>query len=73
VDGEREQIAFDGEVIRDSGKGSSLNPLQLMSAMVVDIGLILYQQKVSDKTNQSIIPPCYLIPVHLNICSLSDE
>ena len=52
VEGEREQIAFDGKVIRGSGNGSSLNPLQLMSAMVVDSGLILYQQEVSDKTNE---------------------
>jgi hypothetical protein len=42
VEGEREQIAFDGKVIRGSGNSSSLNPLQLMSAMVVDSGLILY-------------------------------
>jgi hypothetical protein len=49
---EGEQIAFDGKVIRGSGNGTSLNPLQLMSAMVVDSGLILYQQKVSDKTNE---------------------
>ena len=52
VEGEREQIAFDGKVIRGSGNGSSPNPLQLMSAMVVDSGLILYQQEVSDKTNE---------------------
>ena len=52
VEGETEQIAFDGKVIRGSGNGSSLNPLQLMSAMVVDSGLILYQQEVSDKTNE---------------------
>jgi predicted transposase YbfD/YdcC len=52
VEGEREQIAFDGKVIRGSGNGTSLNPLQLMRAMVVDIGLILYQQEVSDKTNE---------------------
>jgi hypothetical protein len=52
VEGEREQITSDGKVIRGSGNGSSLNPLQLMSAMVVDSGLILYQQEVSDKTNE---------------------
>jgi predicted transposase YbfD/YdcC len=52
VQGEREQIAFDGKVIRGSGNGSSLNPLQLMSAMVVVSGLILYQQEVSDKTDE---------------------
>jgi hypothetical protein len=32
---EREQIAFDGKVVRGSGNGSALNALQLMSAMVV--------------------------------------
>jgi hypothetical protein len=52
VEEEREQIAFDGKVIRGSGNGSSLNPLQLMSAIVVNSGLILYQQEVSDKTNE---------------------
>jgi hypothetical protein len=45
VEGEREQIAFDDKVSRGSGNGSSLNPLQLMSAMVVGSGLILYQQE----------------------------
>ncbi len=49
---EGEQIAFDGKVIQGSGNGMSLNPLQLISAMVVDSGLILYQQEVSDKTNE---------------------
>jgi hypothetical protein len=39
-------------VIRGSGDGLSLNPLQLMSAMVVYSGLILYQQEVSDKTKE---------------------
>jgi len=35
VEGEREQIAFDGKVVRGSGNGSSLNALQLMSATIV--------------------------------------
>jgi predicted transposase YbfD/YdcC len=52
IKGEREQIAFDGKVIRVSGNGTSISPQQLMSAMVVDSGLILYQQEVSDKTNE---------------------
>ncbi len=52
VEGERERIAFDVKVIRGSGNGLFLNPLQLMSAMVVDSGLTLYQQEVSDKTNK---------------------
>jgi hypothetical protein len=49
---EREQIAFDGKVVRGSGNSLFLNALQLMSAMVVDTGLIHYQQEVSDKTNE---------------------
>jgi predicted transposase YbfD/YdcC len=52
VQEEKEHIAFDGKVLRGSGNGCDLNPLQLMSAMVVDSGLILYQQEVSDKTNE---------------------
>jgi hypothetical protein len=38
-------------VLRGSGNGSSINPLQLMSTIMVDSGLILYHQEVSDKTN----------------------
>jgi hypothetical protein len=52
VEGEKEQITFDGKVIRGSGNGSSLNTLQLMSAMMIDSGLTLYQQEVSYKTNE---------------------
>jgi predicted transposase YbfD/YdcC len=52
VQGEKEQIAFDGKVLRGSRNGCVLTPLQLMSTMVVDSGLILYQQEVSDKTNE---------------------
>jgi len=48
VEGKREQITFDGKVGRGSGNGSGLNPLQLMSAMMVSSGLIFYQQEVSD-------------------------
>jgi len=65
VRGEKEQIAFDGKVVRGSGNGSSLNALQLMSAMVVDSGLILYQQEVSDKTNE--IPVMQAMLRHLSV------
>jgi hypothetical protein len=30
VEGEREQIAFDGKDVSGSGNGSSLNPMQLI-------------------------------------------
>jgi hypothetical protein len=49
----KEQLTFDGKVVRGSGNDSSRNALQLMSAMVVEGGLILYQHEVSDKTNKT--------------------
>jgi predicted transposase YbfD/YdcC len=61
----REQIAFDGKVVRGSGNGLSLSALPVMSAMVVDTGLILYQQEVSDKTNE--IPVMQAMLQHLSI------
>jgi predicted transposase YbfD/YdcC len=63
--GEKEQIAFDGKVVRGSGNGSALNALQLMSAMVVDSGLILSQQAVSQKTNE--IPVMQDMLRHLSV------
>jgi hypothetical protein len=50
--GRKRTNCFDGKVLRGSGNGCVLNPLQLMCAMEVDSGLILYQQEVSDKTNE---------------------
>ena len=61
----KEHIAFYGKVIRGSGNGTALNALQLMSAMVVDSGLILYQQKVADKTNE--IPVMQAMLRHLSV------
>jgi hypothetical protein len=61
----REQITFDGKVVRGSGKDPSRNALQLMSAMVVGSGLILYQQEVSDKTNE--IPVMQAMLRHLSV------
>jgi hypothetical protein len=34
-----------------------------MSAMVVDSGLILYQQEVLDKTNEIPVMPCAVRPI----------
>jgi len=48
----KEHIAFDGKVIRGSKHGDDFNALQLMTAMVVDSGFILYQKETSDKTNE---------------------
>jgi len=45
-------IAFDGKVLRGSKHGDHINALQLMTAMVVDSGFILYQKEASHKTNE---------------------
>lgn len=49
---EKEHIAFDGKVLRGSKHGKEVNALQLMTAMVVDSGLIIYQKETSSKTNE---------------------
>ena len=46
----RKHIAFNGKVVRGS-EMAIFHALQLISAMVADTGLIIYQQEVSDKTN----------------------
>ena len=48
----KEHIAFDGKVLRGSKHGDNINALQLMTAMVVESGFILYQKETSDKTNE---------------------
>ena len=48
----KEHIAFDGKVLRGSKHGEDFNALQLMTAMVVESGFILYQKETSDKTNE---------------------
>jgi predicted transposase YbfD/YdcC len=49
---EREHIAFDGKVVRGSKHGDDINALQLMTAMVVESGLIIYQKETDSKTNE---------------------
>jgi len=48
----KEQIAFDGKTIRGSGKNNHVDALHLMSAMVVESGLVLYQTRCQDKKNE---------------------
>jgi len=48
----KEHIAFDGKVLRGSKRGENINALQLMTAMIVDSGFIVYQKETSDKTNE---------------------
>jgi len=47
----KEHIAFDGKVLRGSGHGD-INALQLMTAMVVESGLVIYQKETDCKTNE---------------------
>jgi len=51
----QEHIAFDGKVLRGSRQSrldNSFNALQLMTAMVVESGLILTQKETPDKRNE---------------------
>ena len=48
----KDHIAFDGKVLRGSKHGNNVNALQLMTAMIVENGFILYQKETSNKTNE---------------------
>ena len=48
----REHISFDGKVLRGSKHADDINALQLMTAMVVESGLIIYQKETESKTNE---------------------
>jgi predicted transposase YbfD/YdcC len=48
---DKEHISFDGKVVCGSKHGD-IDALQLMTAMVVDNGLIIYQKETSTKTNE---------------------
>ena len=48
----KEHIAFDGKVLRGSKHGTDIKAIQLMTAMVVDSGLVIYQKETDSKTNE---------------------
>lgn len=48
----QEHIAFDGKVLCGSKHGEDKNALQLMTAMIVESGLIIYQKETETKTNE---------------------
>jgi predicted transposase YbfD/YdcC len=60
----KEHISFDGKVVRGSKHGNK-DALQLMTAMVVDNGLIIYQKETSTKTNE--IPVMQSMLASMNI------
>jgi len=47
-----EHIAFDGKVLRGSKRGTDVHALQLMTAMIIESGLVVYQKETSCKTNE---------------------
>jgi predicted transposase YbfD/YdcC len=60
----KEHISFDGKVVRGS-KHREKDALQLMTAMVVENGLIIYQKETSTKTNE--IPVMQSMLASMNI------
>ena len=48
----KEQITFDGKVVCGSKHGKKIDALPLMTAMVVENGLVIYQKETSSKTNE---------------------
>jgi len=60
----KEHISFDGKVVRGS-KHTEKDALQLMTAMVVENGLIIYQKETSTKTNE--IPVMQSMLASMNI------
>ncbi len=50
--GDKEHIAFDGKVLCGSKQGCDISALQLMTAMVVENGLVIYQKETDKKTNE---------------------
>ncbi|MBL4822488.1 MAG: ISAs1 family transposase [Colwellia sp.] len=60
----KEHFSFDGKVVRGSKHGD-IDALQLMTAMVVENGLIIYQKETSTKTNE--IPVMQSMLASMNI------
>jgi predicted transposase YbfD/YdcC len=60
----KEHISFDGKVVCGSKHGE-IDALQLMTAMVVENGLIIYQKETSTKTNE--IPVMQSMLASMNI------
>ncbi len=58
-------ISFDGKVICGSKHGD-IDALQLMTAMVVDNGLIIYQKETSTKTNEIPVMQAMLASIDIN-------
>lgn len=62
---DKEHISFDGKVVCGSKHGD-IDALQLMTAMVVENGLIIYQKETSTKTNEIPIMQSMLTSMDIN-------
>ena len=61
----KEHISFDGKVVCGSKHGDEIDALQLMTAMVVDNGLIIYQKETSSKTNEILVMQSMLASMNI--------
>ena len=69
----KEHIAFDGKVICGSKHGDKINALQLMTAMVVDSGLVIYQKETDSKTNEIPIMQSMLTSMNIEGAVISAD
>ncbi|NQY64666.1 MAG: ISAs1 family transposase [Alteromonadaceae bacterium] len=70
---DKEHIAFDGKVLRGSKHGDKVNALQLMTAMVVDSGLVIYQKETDCKTNEIPVMQSMLSSMLIKGCIITAD
>ncbi len=69
----KEQITFDGKVICGSKHGDDIDALQLMTAMVVESGLVIYQKETSTKTNEIPVMQSMLEAMDIEGCVITAD
>jgi predicted transposase YbfD/YdcC len=63
-------LAVDGKTVRGSGDGES-NPIHMVSAFRSDLGLVLGQEKVAEKSNEITAIPELLKALYIKGCLVS--
>ena len=69
----KEQIAFDGKAVCGSKHGDKIDALQLMTAMVVESGFVIYQKETHSKTNEIPIMQSMLIAMDIEGAVISAD
>ncbi len=69
----KKQVSFDGKVVRGSSHGDDVNALQLMTAMVVESGHVIYQKETDSKTNEIPIMQSMLASMDIEGCVISAD